>query len=59
VFWLFGAHLVSFPSCAHNPAGGWLIELFADESTLTFAALGPALRAAVAVALSGPASPPR
>jgi hypothetical protein len=41
-----------------NAAGGWLVELFADESTLSFAALGPALRALVAVALSGPASPP-
>ena len=41
-----------------NAAGGWLVELFADESTLSYAALGPALRALVAVALSGPASPP-
>ncbi|MDH6110834.1 diguanylate cyclase (GGDEF)-like protein [Kitasatospora sp. MAP12-15] len=41
-----------------NPAGGWLLELFADESTLPLGQIAPALRALVAVALSGPASPP-
>ncbi|WP_051943697.1 GGDEF domain-containing protein [Streptacidiphilus rugosus] len=41
-----------------NPAGGWLIELFADDSTLSLAGIGPTLRALVAVALSGPPSPP-
>ncbi|WP_371497406.1 GGDEF domain-containing protein [Kitasatospora sp. NBC_00374] len=41
-----------------NPAGGWLVELFADESTLPLGQIAAALRALVAVALSGPASPP-
>ncbi len=41
-----------------NPAGGWLLELFADESTLPFTQTAPALRALVAVALAGPCSPP-
>ncbi|TWE17661.1 diguanylate cyclase (GGDEF)-like protein [Kitasatospora atroaurantiaca] len=41
-----------------NAAGGWLVELFADEATLPFGQVAPALRALVAVALSGPASPP-
>jgi diguanylate cyclase (GGDEF)-like protein len=43
---------------ATNPAGGWLVEIFADESTLPLAGVGPVLRALVAVAVSGPASPP-
>ncbi|MDH6580091.1 diguanylate cyclase (GGDEF)-like protein [Kitasatospora sp. MAP5-34] len=41
-----------------NPAGGWLLELFADEATLPFGQIAGPLRALVAVALSGPASPP-
>ncbi|KJK55280.1 hypothetical protein UK12_29655 [Saccharothrix sp. ST-888] len=41
-----------------NAAGGWLVELFADESTLPFGQVTAALRALVAVALSGPTSPP-
>ncbi|GLW54059.1 hypothetical protein Kpho01_20700 [Kitasatospora phosalacinea] len=41
-----------------NPAGGWLLELFADESTLPLTQAAPALRALVAVALAGPCSPP-
>ncbi|GGR03076.1 GGDEF domain-containing protein [Kitasatospora griseola] len=41
-----------------NPAGGWLVELFADESTLPLGQVAPALRSLVAVALSGPCSPP-
>ncbi|GAA2254387.1 hypothetical protein GCM10010430_42670 [Kitasatospora cystarginea] len=41
-----------------NAAGGWLVELFADESTLPFGPVTAALRALVAVALSGPTSPP-
>ncbi len=41
-----------------NPAGGWLVELFADDSTLPLGQIASALRALVAVALSGPASPP-
>lgn len=41
-----------------NAAGGWLLELFADETTLPFGQIAPALRALVAVALAGPASPP-
>jgi diguanylate cyclase (GGDEF)-like protein len=41
-----------------NAAGGWMLELFADESTLSLAGVGPTLRALVAVALTGPASPP-
>ncbi|MCD0481824.1 sensor domain-containing diguanylate cyclase [Streptacidiphilus sp. ASG 303] len=41
-----------------NAAGGWLVELFADEATLPLAGVAPVLRALVAVALSGPASPP-
>ncbi|MEV4616504.1 sensor domain-containing diguanylate cyclase [Kitasatospora sp. NPDC049258] len=41
-----------------NPAGGWLVELFADDSTLPLGQASSALRALVAVALSGPASPP-
>lgn len=41
-----------------NAAGGWLVELFADESTLPFGPVTAALRALAAVALSGPASPP-
>lgn len=41
-----------------NPAGGWLLELFADDSTLPLGQIAPALRALVAVALSGPSSPP-
>ncbi|PYC77642.1 sensor domain-containing diguanylate cyclase [Streptomyces tateyamensis] len=41
-----------------NPAGGWLVELFADEATLPLGQVAPALRALVAVALAGPASPP-
>ncbi|MEZ0065301.1 diguanylate cyclase (GGDEF)-like protein [Streptacidiphilus sp. MAP12-20] len=41
-----------------NPAGSWLVELFADESTLSLAGVGPTLRALVAVALAGPPSPP-
>ncbi|MHA6760440.1 GGDEF domain-containing protein [Streptacidiphilus sp. PAMC 29251] len=55
---LVGGYRSVLAAGGHNPAGGWLIELFADDSTLPFAALGPALRALVAVALSGPASPP-
>ncbi|MFC1416998.1 GGDEF domain-containing protein [Streptacidiphilus cavernicola] len=55
---LVGGYRAVLAAGGHNPAGGWLIELFADESTLPFAALGPALRSLVAVALSGPASPP-
>ncbi|AXI81327.1 sensor domain-containing diguanylate cyclase [Peterkaempfera bronchialis] len=43
---------------ATNPAGGWLVEIFADESTLPLTGLAPVLRALVAVAASGPASPP-
>lgn len=41
-----------------NAAGGWLLELFADDATLPLTGLAAALRALVAVALSGPASPP-
>jgi hypothetical protein len=41
-----------------NAAGGWLLELFADDATLPLTGLPAALRALVAVALSGPASPP-
>jgi diguanylate cyclase (GGDEF)-like protein len=41
-----------------NAAGGWLVELFADDATLPFGQVAPALRALVAVALSGPCSPP-
>lgn len=41
-----------------NAAGGWLVELFADDSTLPLGQVAPALRALVAVALSGPSSPP-
>lgn len=41
-----------------NPAGGWLVELFADDATLPLGQVAQALRAVVAVALSGPASPP-
>ncbi|GAA2130900.1 hypothetical protein GCM10009760_04030 [Kitasatospora kazusensis] len=41
-----------------NPAGGWLVELFADEATLPFGQIAGSLRTLVAVALSGPASPP-
>lgn len=41
-----------------NPAGGWLVELFADDATLPFGQVAGALRSLVAVALSGPASPP-
>ncbi|GAA1181074.1 hypothetical protein GCM10009664_54020 [Kitasatospora gansuensis] len=41
-----------------NAAGGWLLELFADEATLPFGQIAPALRSLVAVALAGPASPP-
>lgn len=41
-----------------NAAGGWLLELFADDATLPFGQVASALRALVAVALSGPASPP-
>ncbi len=41
-----------------NPAGGWLVELFADDATLPLGQVAQALRALVAVALSGPASPP-
>ncbi|KDN85030.1 hypothetical protein KCH_31290 [Kitasatospora cheerisanensis KCTC 2395] len=41
-----------------NPAGGWLLELFADEATLPLGQVAPALRTLVAVALSGPCSPP-
>ncbi|QKW24252.1 sensor domain-containing diguanylate cyclase [Kitasatospora sp. NA04385] len=41
-----------------NPAGGWLLELFADESTLPLTQTASALRTLVAVALSGPCSPP-
>ncbi|GAA1224357.1 hypothetical protein GCM10009665_13260 [Kitasatospora nipponensis] len=41
-----------------NPAGGWLLELFADDATLPLGQVAPALRSLVAVALSGPASPP-
>ena len=55
---LVGGYRAVLAAGGHNAAGGWLVELFADESTLSFAALGPALRALVAVALSGPASPP-
>ena len=55
---LVGGYRAVLAAGGHNAAGGWLVELFADESTLSFAALGPALRSLVAVALSGPASPP-
>ncbi|WP_370146391.1 GGDEF domain-containing protein [Kitasatospora sp. GAS206B] len=41
-----------------NPAGGWLVELFADDATLPLGQVAAALRTLVAVALSGPASPP-
>jgi hypothetical protein len=41
-----------------NAAGGWLLELFADDATLSLGQSAPALRALVAVALSGPCSPP-
>ncbi len=41
-----------------NPAGGWLLELFADDATLPLGQVAAALRALVAVALAGPASPP-
>lgn len=43
---------------ATNPAGGWLVEIFADEATLPLTGVGAVLRALVAVAVSGPASPP-
>ena len=55
---LVGGYRAVIAAGGANPAGGWLVELFADESTLSFAALCPTLRALVAVALSGPASPP-
>ncbi len=55
---LVGGYRAMIAAGGSNPAGGWLLELFADESTLALSALGPTLRAAVAVALSGPASPP-
>lgn len=41
-----------------NVAGGWLVELFADDATLPLGQVASAMRALVAVALSGPASPP-
>lgn len=41
-----------------NPAGGWLLELFADDATLPLGQVAAALRALVAVALAGPAAPP-
>lgn len=41
-----------------NAAGGWLVELFADDATLPLGQIAPALRALVAVALAGPCSPP-
>ncbi|MEY9849278.1 diguanylate cyclase (GGDEF)-like protein [Streptacidiphilus sp. BW17] len=41
-----------------NPAGGWMLELFADETTLSLTGVGPTLRALVAVAISGPVSAP-
>ena len=55
---LVGGYRAVLAAGGSNPAGGWLIELFADDSTLTLTGLGPTLRALVAVALSGPASPP-
>lgn len=41
-----------------NPAGGWLVELFADDATLPLGQAACAMRALVSVALAGPASPP-
>ncbi len=41
-----------------NVAGGWLVELFADDATLPLGQIASAMRSLVAVALSGPASPP-
>jgi len=41
-----------------NAAGGWLLELFADESTLPLSGLAPALRTLVATTINGPASVP-
>ncbi|MFD0347749.1 hypothetical protein ACFQ0M_20450 [Kitasatospora aburaviensis] len=41
-----------------NPAGGWLVELFADDATLPLGQVASALRALVSVALAGPSSAP-
>ncbi len=41
-----------------NAAGGWLVELFADDATLPLGQAACAMRTLVAVALAGPASPP-
>lgn len=55
---LVGGYRAVLAAGGSNAAGGWLLELFADDATLTVSALGPTLRALVAIALSGPASPP-
>jgi diguanylate cyclase (GGDEF)-like protein len=55
---LVGGYRAVLAAGGGNAAGGWLLELFADDSTLPLSALGPTLRALVAVSLSGPASPP-
>jgi len=55
---LVGGYRAVLAAGGNNAAGGWLLELFADDATLTVSALGPTLRSLVAIALSGPASPP-
>jgi diguanylate cyclase (GGDEF)-like protein len=55
---LVGGYRAVLAAGGSNAAGGWLLELFADDATLTVSALGPTLRALVAIALAGPASPP-
>ncbi len=53
-----GGYRAMVAAGGRNVAGGWLLEVFADEATLPLTGVAPALRALLAVALSGPASAP-
>ncbi|HSA48880.1 MAG TPA: sensor domain-containing diguanylate cyclase [Yinghuangia sp.] len=55
---LVGGYKAMVVAGGTNAAGGWLVEIFTDELSLSAQGLAPVLRALVAVALTGGASLP-
>ncbi|WP_406283127.1 diguanylate cyclase domain-containing protein [Embleya sp. NBC_00896] len=55
---LVGGYKAMVAAGGSNAAGGWLVEIYADDLSLSVTGLAPVLRALVAVALTGGASLP-
>ena len=55
---LVGGYKAMVAAGGTNAAGGWFVEVYADDLSLSVAGLAPVLRALVAVALTGGASLP-